>query len=175
MGFQSSFNQLLATASAGALGAKHIKGQKIANENALRNEKMAAGAEYQREFNDSADLAKEIISHNKQLNSINNGIDALNEKAKQGKMSRKAYEKAFQAQLEQGGMIFDQNQELIARKKILEERILANQDTIIKHGYGKSPIAVIPEIQDMRKNDPIHLNDGDVEWKKPRMPKKEVK
>ena len=145
MGFQSSFNQLLATASAGALGAKHIQGQKI-------SEKIASGEEYQREFNSSADLSKEIISHNKQLNSINKGIDVLNEQAKQGKMSRKAYEKAFQAQLEQGGMIFDQNQELIARKKILEERILANKDTIIKNGYGKSPITVIPEIQDMRKN-----------------------
>lgn len=32
MGFQSSFNQLLATASAGAFGYKHIKGQNEANE-----------------------------------------------------------------------------------------------------------------------------------------------
>lgn len=175
MGFQSSFNQLLATASAGALGLKHIQGQKIANETALRNEKIAAGEEYQREFNTGMDLTKEIVSHNKQLNSINKGIDVLNEKAKQGKMSRKAYEKAFQAQLEQGGMIFDQNQELIARKKILEERILANQDTIVKHGYGKSPIPIIPEVKDMRKNDPIHLNEEDANWKKPGRPKKEVK
>lgn len=38
MGFQSSFNQLLATASAGALGYKHIKGQKEANEMAAWKE-----------------------------------------------------------------------------------------------------------------------------------------
>lgn len=175
MGFQSSFNQLLATASAGALSGKHIQGQKIANEVSLKNEKVAAGEEYQKEFNTAMDLNKEITSHNKQLDSINKGIEVLNEKAKQGKMSRKAYEKAFQAQLEQGGMIFDQNQELIARKKILEERILANKDTIIKNGYGKSPMPRIPEINDMRKNNPIHLNEEDAEWKKQLRPKKEVK
>lgn len=175
MGFQSSFNQLIATASAGALGAKHIQEQKKANETALRNETIVAGEEYQKEYDSSRNLSREITSHNKQLDPILKGIDALNEKAKQGKMSRKAYEKAFEAQLEQGSMIYDQNQELIARKKILEERILANMDTVIKNGYGESPMPKIPNIYDMRKNDPIYLNEEDANWRKPGRPKKEVK
>lgn len=175
MGFQSSFNQLLGTVSGVALGYKHIKGQKEANETALRNEKIAAGEEYQREYNSGMELANDIRSHNKQLDSINKGIDALNEQAKQGKMSRKAYEKAFQAQMEQGGMLFDQNQELIARKKILEERMNANAETMIKHGYGKSPVPIIPDIEDMAKAKPSHLNEDEAKWRNPGRPKKEVK
>ena len=90
-------------------------------------------------------------------------------------MSRKAYEKAFQEQLEQGSMLYEQNQDLIARKKILEERILANRDNIIKQGYGKSPMAVIPSIIDMRKFGLFHLGKNDADWRKPGRPKKEVK
>lgn len=175
MGFQSSFNQLLATASAGALGARHIKEQNKANETALRNETIFAGEEYQKEYDSSLDLSKKISSHNKQLEPILKGIYVLNEQAKQGKMSRKAYEKAFEAQMEQGSMIYDQNQDLIARKKILEERILANNKNLIKKGYGDSPIPLMPDIKDMRKMNLPYLGEKDAEWKKPGRPKKEVK
>ena len=175
MGFQSSFNQLIATASAGALGARHIKEQKKATEIAERNEKVFAGEEYQKEFDSSMKLSEEIISHNAQLDSIFKGADVLNEKAEQGKMSRKAYEKAFQEQLEKGRMLYDQNQDLIARKKILEERILANKDNIIKQGYGKSPIASIPSIIDMRKSGLTYLDENDAKWRNPGRPKKEEK
>ena len=174
MGFQSSFNQLLATASTGALGARHIKEQNKATEIAARNEKIFAGEEYQKEYDSSKKLSQEIISHNKQVDSINKGTAALNEKAIQGKMSRKAYEKAFQEQLEKGSMLYDQNQDLIARKKILEERILANKDNIIKQGYGNSPITLIPSIMDMRNSGLLHLGKNDANWKKPGRPKKEV-
>ena len=173
MGFQSSFNQLLDTASTGALGARHIKEQNKATEIAARNEKIFAGEEYQKEYDSSKKLSEEIISHNKQLDSINKGVAALNEKATQGKMSKKAYEKAFQEQLDKGNMLYDQNQDLIARKKILEERILANKDNIIKQGYGNAPITLIPSIQDMRKSGLLHIEDAN--WRKPGRPKKEVK
>ena len=175
MGFQSSFNQLLATASAGALGVRHIKEQNKATEIATRNEKIFAGEEYQKEYDSSKKLSEEIISHNAQLDSIYKGVDALNEKAKQGKMSRKAYEKAFQEQFDKGGMLYDQNQDLIARKKILQERILANKDNIIKQGYGESPITLIPSILDMRKSGLPHLGENDANWRNPGRPKKEVK
>lgn len=90
MGFQSSFNQLLATASAGALGYKHISEAKQSNKlNAL---------------NQAESLNSQIKEHNEQFNGTWNatmaaqrGGTTLINSFKSGKMSEEAFVKALEA------------------------------------------------------------------------------
>ena len=176
MGFQSSFNQMLATASVMTGGAKHLKQQATANKQQETANRIAAGNEYQTQYNMAKDLASETTGHMNQLNAVLRGGEALNQKAKAGQMTRKAYEKAFQAQLEQGSMIYDQNQDLIARRNILQNRIDATREDIIKAGFGGSPMPKSKlELMDMRKDPKAHLtklDESDAKWKTVGRPKK---
>lgn len=170
MGFQSAFNQLLATAGGAMVGAKHIEQQKAPN-------KLAMGEEYGKQFNMAKELAGEIGPHMNQLNAVLRGGEELNKKALSGGMTRKAYEKAFQKQQELGNMLMDQNQQLVARQQILQNRIAATQKDIVKAGFGKAPIAKSSvELKDMR-NDPSamlkELGENDAKWKALGRPRKE--
>lgn len=172
MGFQSSFNQLLGTAAVASMGAQHLSQQATAN-------KLAAGEEYQKQYNMSKDLSSETTGHMNQLNAVLRGGEELNKKAMAGQMTRKAYEKALQAQQEQANMLYDQNQDLVARRDILRNRILATNKDIIKAGFGKSPMPMPKEpLKNMKDDDSAKLRmlgENDAKWKTVGRPRKEIK
>ena len=67
MGFQSSFNQLLGTIAGGALGAKHLKGQK----ESLAEQKMQGQFNVEREINREQEQ-NEVADYN-----LQNGTDYI--------------------------------------------------------------------------------------------------
>lgn len=66
---QNSFNQLLATASAGLGLSEHIKEQKIVNEGQAINA-------YKTAFNDVENLTNDIKANNEKVNELNTSIEA---------------------------------------------------------------------------------------------------
>lgn len=169
MGFQSSFNQLLATTAGGIAASKHIAQQNVSN-------KIALGEEYKKQFDESQKYANDVTAHMNQLNATLQGGQYLNEQAKQGKMSRAAYEKAFQRQYEDMQGLYDQNQELVARRDYLRNRMEATANDIDKAGFGKSPIAMPKQpLKDMRKDESAmlrKLDENEADWKKVGRPRK---
>lgn len=115
MGFQSSFNQLLATASAAALGAKHVQGQKASNKMSALN--MAESLQPQiKEHNEN------FVGEYKNLMAAQNGGYEIKKNFVSGKMSEEAFAKALEAQNNEITGRIKQLTDLSARADILKQK-----------------------------------------------------
>lgn len=148
MGFQSSFNQLLATASAAALGAKHIQGQKEARIQAEKAQVQAdwnvassvidQGAQIRNEY---ANLKNDIETAENSKGIAEKNLEAANTKALDYRMAhmdmntgqstmtrgQKAYSKRLENQANAEFTAFQSYEQevarLQARKQGLQERL----------------------------------------------------
>ena len=135
MGFQSSFNQLLATASAGALGYEHIKEQKASaklqhtetagnlaaeghkiglEEEQLDKDKKALNLEHD-------ETMKRVASYNEQVAKFNENKDNLSKSYR--KQRENFFDKAYQVLEEEQNRQLQQANDIEDRILILNDRI----------------------------------------------------